>query len=170
MTRVTTKEGRCREPTTFDNFFDGYFDRTRRLLEVMLGDAALAEDSAQEAFARAFRRWDEVHSMKRPEGWVLTVGLNYARDVLRRERRASAYRRQRGARDESLRDTERDLDLVSRLRALPVRQRQAVVLHYLADLSVEEVAAHMDCAVGTVKSTLHSALARLRVKTEETTR
>jgi RNA polymerase sigma-70 factor (ECF subfamily) len=64
-------------------------------------------------------------------------------------------------------DDERDMDLVSQVRALPIRQRQAVVLRYLVDLSLEEVATHMDCALGTVKSTLNAALKNLRVNTEE---
>jgi RNA polymerase sigma factor (sigma-70 family) len=46
---------------------------------------------------------------------------------------------------------------------LPDRQRIAVVLRYLVDLPIVDVATAMGCAQGTVKSTLHTALARLRV-------
>ena len=46
---------------------------------------------------------------------------------------------------------------------LPDRQRIAVVLRYLADLPIADVATAMGCAQGTVKSTLHTALTRLRV-------
>jgi RNA polymerase sigma factor (sigma-70 family) len=155
--------------TDFDNFFDQHFDRTRRLLEVMLGDAALAEDAAQEAFARGYRRWDHVRTMERPGGWVLTVGLNYARDALRRRHRWLGQPKQR-LQAFSYIDTHRDLDLVTQVRALPLRQRQAVLLHFLLDLPLEEVAAQMDCAVGTVKSTLHSAISQLRLNTKVTTR
>ena len=59
----------------FDSFFDQHIGRTQRLLEVMLGDASLAEEAAQEAFARAFRQWESVAEMTSPDGWVLTVGL-----------------------------------------------------------------------------------------------
>src|SRR4051812_6235257 len=59
------------------------------------------------------------------------------------------------------------LSLRTSLAALPARQRQAVVLRFLADLSIEEVAKAMQCAPGTVKSTLHAALARLRVELDE---
>jgi RNA polymerase sigma-70 factor (ECF subfamily) len=164
---VTTKEGRSIRSSTFDDFFDRHFDRTRRLIEVILGDPTLAEDAAQEAFARAFRGWDQVSAMNRPAGWVLTVGLNYARDSFRRERRASLHRKRSTSGPDFYVDAERDMDLVSQVRALPMRQRQAVVLHYLVDLSIEEVAAQMDCALGTVKSTLNAALTKLRVDTEE---
>jgi RNA polymerase sigma-70 factor (ECF subfamily) len=67
-------------------------------------------------------------------------------------------------------DALRDLDLVSQVRALPLRQRQAIVLHYLEDLSLEEVALQMNCALGTVKSTLHAAISRLRLNSEVTTK
>ena len=67
-------------------------------------DFELAEDAAQEAFARAFRQWDEVAAMNRPAGWVLTVGLNYARDSFRRQRRASLHRRRSICRSSPRRD------------------------------------------------------------------
>jgi RNA polymerase sigma-70 factor, ECF subfamily len=153
----------------FDSFFDQHFERTQRLLEVMLGDASLAEEAAQEAFARAFQRWSSVAEMGSPAGWVLTVGLNFARDSLRR--RGRWFRRPNEPTLAAANsDPPRDLDLVSQVRALPLRQRQAVVLHYLEDLSLEEVALQMDCAVGTVKSTLHAAISRLRLESEVTTK
>jgi RNA polymerase sigma factor (sigma-70 family) len=53
------------------------------------------------------------------------------------------------------------------ITTLPARQREAVVLRYLADLPLADVAAAMGCAVGTVKATLHNALRSLRVELEE---
>jgi RNA polymerase sigma factor (sigma-70 family) len=53
------------------------------------------------------------------------------------------------------------------ITALPARQREAVVLRYLADLPIADVAEAMGCAVGTVKATLHQALRALRVELEE---
>jgi RNA polymerase sigma factor (sigma-70 family) len=64
-------------------------------------------------------------------------------------------------------DVATSLSLRTSLAALPVRQRQAVVLRFLADLSIDEVAQAMQCAPGTVKSTVHAALARLRVELDE---
>ena len=56
-----------------------------------------------------------------------------------------------------------DADLVAALRALPERQREAVVLHHLGDLSVEDCAAAMGVAVPSVKSHLQRGRARLAV-------
>ncbi len=53
------------------------------------------------------------------------------------------------------------------ITTLPPRQREAVVLRYLADLPLADVAEAMGCAVGTVKATLHQALGALRVELEE---
>jgi RNA polymerase sigma factor (sigma-70 family) len=57
--------------------------------------------------------------------------------------------------------------LRSMLEQLPERQREAVLLRYFHELSVEETAAAMNCAVGTVKATVHQALRALRTKMEE---
>jgi RNA polymerase sigma-70 factor (ECF subfamily) len=51
----------------------------------MLGDPSLGEEAAQEAFYRAYRRWDRVAPTDRPEAWVLVVGLNHGRDQKRRK-------------------------------------------------------------------------------------
>jgi RNA polymerase sigma factor (sigma-70 family) len=59
------------------------------------------------------------------------------------------------------------LEIADALKALAPRQRLAVVLRYLAALRNDEVARAMDCSVGTVKATLHSALKNLRVDLEE---
>ena len=53
------------------------------------------------------------------------------------------------------------------ITTLPPRQREAVVLRYLADLPLADVAEAMGCALGTVKATLHQALGSLRVELEE---
>ena len=54
------------------------------------------------------------------------------------------------------------------LEALTDRQRAAVVLRYVADLPLSEIGEVMGCATGTVKATLHQALARLRIEMEAT--
>ena len=59
------------------------------------------------------------------------------------------------------------LDVRDALGRLPERQRTAVVLRYYADLPLADVAEVMGVAVGTVKSTLHAALASLRIDLED---
>ena len=54
------------------------------------------------------------------------------------------------------------------IATLPPRQRQAVVLRYLADLSIADMADAMGCATGTVKATLHQAMRHMRVELDDT--
>ena len=95
------------------------------------------------------------------------------REVRNRQRREWAF----GRRSQPMDDASR-LDFVvgphypcdelqQAILQLPERQRLAVVLRYFGDLSLAEIAAAMGCAVGTVKSTLHSALARLEVELDD---
>jgi RNA polymerase sigma factor (sigma-70 family) len=93
-----------------------------------------------------------------------------------RVRRALTIRRRDAEGRGKVREPARDIatavvahvDVREALQGLAPRQRMAVVLRYLGDLTNEEVAKAMGCSVGTVKSTLHSALAGLRVELEET--
>jgi RNA polymerase sigma factor (sigma-70 family) len=147
--------------THFEEFFDEYYDQVRRALAIALADTTLSEDAAQEAFARAYVQWRSVSQMERPAGWVYVVALRGAR----RQRSKRVGRSDAGLPDPDVAEGVAEHDALDRMLVrLPDRQRIAVVLRYLADLPIADVAEAMDCAVGTVKSTLHSALLRLRVE------
>lgn len=148
----------------FAVFYDGHYPSVCRALAFALGDQQLAEESAQEAFIRAYVYWRRVSRMERPAGWVYVVAMRVA------------FRRRRGEPDsEVLADEIGAVNIdfadgvVAResLRAaierLPERQRIAIVLRHLADLPIADVAAAMGCAAGTVKSTLNAARARLAI-------
>ena len=147
----------------FDGFFGAEYLRVLRSLTLVLGDGQRAEDAAQEAFARAYRRWSAVGQMERPGTWVYVVALRSERRRLARDaKRSSPELEAVGASgvDEVI-DRVWLLDALAKLSA---RQRCAVVLRYYADLPVADVAAAMGCAPGTVKATLHTALERLQVR------
>ena len=150
-------------PLTFDAFYAAQYGRLLRVVYALSGSRATAEDLAQDALIRAYRAWDEVARMERPDAWVCTVAVNLARSRLRRlaaEARATLRLRSRsGTRPTVLaEDTER---FWAAVRRLPQRQAVAVTLHYGDDLAVADVANVMGCAEGTVKSHLHDARARL---------
>ena len=152
----------------FDEFYESHFDRVARALTLAGADRDLARDAAQEAFARALRHWRKVRDMDRPDGWVYVVAMNQLRDKWRRGDR----RRDRAAEpDQSTVDNTSAvatrLSVRDAIAILPARQREAVVLRYLADLPLADVADAMGCAVGTVKATLHQALDSLRVELKE---
>lgn len=147
-------------------FLDENFDSIRRSLALVVGDPDRAEDLTQEAFARAFARWPSVSSMDRPVAWVYVVALNKARRDLRRDSHQPTPEPVVVV-DDLAGAVATSVSVSAALATLAPRQRAVVVLRYLAGLSTAEVAKALGCAEGTVKSTLHSALQRLRVTMEE---
>jgi RNA polymerase sigma-70 factor (sigma-E family) len=134
------------------------------LLALYVGNLAVAEDLAQEAFVRLHQHWPRVQHMTSPTGWLATVGMNLSRSWWRRHfAQQRAQRRLEAAAE--LEETGEPADVLavrSAVAALPHRQRAALVLRYYAGLSVTETARQMRCAEGTVKSLTHRAIATLR--------
>ena len=149
--------------------FEGWYRHSRprvaASLAALSGSVDEASEATDEAFARALARWDRVAAMASPEGWVYRVALNVLR---RRMRRAAMERRllpMVARRDESHVMPEREVwDLV---RALPEKQRTAVVLTYVADLDQEAIAEIMGVHRGTVASNLSDARKNLGRLLEE---
>lgn len=139
-----------------------------RTLAVGLNDRSAAEDCAQEAFAAAFRSWSRVSKFERPAAWVYVVALNRGKRHFARMSRDAGWADVHGANAESLDRVDNADSLQRALDLLGSRQRLCVVLRYRADLSIKEVAQAMRCSEGTVKSTLHTALRRLRVELVDT--
>jgi RNA polymerase sigma-70 factor (ECF subfamily) len=149
----------------FDAFFGAHFDPVARALALATGSRELAADATQEAFTKAYQRWRRVRNMERPDGWVYVVAMNTARRRLTREHRQTFP--DPTPVSDPVGAVATRLSVRDAISTLPRRQREAVVLRYLADLSLADVAEAMECAVGTVKATLHQALATLRVEFEE---
>ena len=152
----------------FDEFFDANYTPVVRGLTLALGDRARAEDVAQEAFARAVRKWSKVRAMERPVGWVYVVAMNAARRGARRQAREHAVVEAPTAPAGDIGGTvSTRVALREAVETLPRRQREAIALRYFADLSIDETAAAMKCAPGTVKSAVHAALATLRIELDD---
>lgn len=147
----------------FEAFVERNYGEVLRSVALAIGDESRAEESVQEAFARAFRRWRAVSAMERPVTWVYVVAMNAYRKAWRREmRRAGHTIEEHSTRDHSD-QVVAAVDLGAAFEVLAARQRTAVVLRYLVDLPTKEVAEVLGCAEGTVKATLHQALRKLRV-------
>ena len=142
----------------FDAAFDRLLGRAYRHAVRLVGDRALAEDLAAEALTRAYAHWARVRSYEHLDAWVLRVVTNLAIDVLAKPHPRALASTGISAEDAVvLRVT-----LAQALRALPARQRDAVVLRYLVDMSEADAAAALGIAPGTLKSHLHRAVERLR--------
>lgn len=144
-----------------ETFAEWYREAQPGLLESVLrvvNRRAVAEDALDEAFEKAFDRWDRVQSMRSPNGWVYRVAVNAARRQLSREVRegerlafatATAPAPPPGG----------EAWLV--VATLPVRQRTAVVLRHVGGMTEAEVADAMGVTRSTVSSTLASAYTTL---------
>lgn len=124
----------------------------------LVGDVGLAQDIAQESFVRLFARWRHV---EHPRAYVYLTGVNLARRHWRRigYETAALQTVHRLSVDHAAAADPWLRDLVERL---PSRLRTPVLLHYYADLPIEEVSSVMKSPVGTVKRRLHEARQLLR--------
>jgi RNA polymerase sigma factor (sigma-70 family) len=131
-----------------------------------------AEDVVQDAFVKAYTRLGQFRTGVAFQPWVLAIVANEARNRRRGSGRQAALAlrvaNQRpitgiGADPAAEAEvTEARAFLVQALCALPDRDREIVALRYFAELSEAETAAALGCPIGTVKSRLARALARLR--------
>jgi RNA polymerase sigma-70 factor (sigma-E family) len=139
--------------------------RLVKALTAYTGDRDLAAELAQEALARAHRDWSRVSGMDSPGGWVHRVAVNLANSSIRRRRLERLALARAAARTSEAQPAQAGHDSTGVLRALtnlPRRQREAVALRFLLDLSVEQTAARMGCSSGTVRALTSQAVARLR--------
>ena len=132
-------------------------DLARRVSRRIVSTVEDAEDIAQEAVLRAMQDWARIGSYARP--WVVRVATNLAIAQLRRDGRSHDLVLPQASPDSHI---ELRVDLAQAVRALPVRQRQAVVLRYLADHDEATVADLLGCSRGSVKRHLHRATRALR--------
>src|SRR5689334_3829473 len=152
---------------TFEEFFLDHYGDVVRSIGLAVGDRLRAEELVQEAFARALRHWRRVSELDRPVAWVYVVALNEARRSWSRERRASVGNGRVELAPDPAGGVAITVDVRAALEQLTERQRAAIVLRYLADLSIDDIADALGCAPGTVKATLHQARARLRIELED---
>lgn len=130
-----------------------------------LGSHDLGREAADEAFARAFERWDTVDAMTNPAGWVYRVGLNWGR---RRIWRRNKERQLLATIDLSNHsDIYVDQDLAEALATLPIKFRSVVVLRHLLGYSERDTAEALGISPGTAKSRMSRGLERLRAHLEE---
>jgi RNA polymerase sigma-70 factor (sigma-E family) len=152
-------------PPGFDVLFDTYFDRAVRLAWLLApGQPSAAEDVAADAIARVWPKWAKGRV---DDFWpYLRVAIvNAVRGQGRRFGLVPRYAVELRGSEHEAAVVDRAV-LASALRALPTRQRTAVVLRYYEDLSEADTARAMGCSIGTVKSTTARGLSALRSQLE----
>jgi len=141
-----------------------------RLAYVILGDAHGAEEVVMEALLKTFSGWGRLRNPERGGIYLKRAVVNGCRSRIRRrtvEARVNALahgRDQMRAADWDPGASDTRSLVWDAVKALPERQRACVVLRYLEDLSEAEIAAVLECSVGTVKSQLAKARSKLAVR------
>lgn len=152
---------------TFEDAYRAHYRSVVASSWTICHDRHLAEELAQEAFARAYRRWRKLDGGDYAVPWLHRVVMNLTISHVRRRTRGSQLEGRHAATPTAIVDKHTDQEwLVTTLRHLPKRQREAVFLRYVADLDVESVAATMKCSTGTVKTHSKRGLDRLRELTD----
>jgi RNA polymerase sigma-70 factor (ECF subfamily) len=151
----------------FVSLYQSRFADLAAQLYAFTGDALETHDLVQEAFIRAWQRWGKVSTYDDPVAWVRRVAWNLAMTRHRRWkllRRITEHRGPPPAPDVGL----DRIVLVQALRKLPEQIRRAVVLFYVADMSIADIVQEMGVAEGTVKSWLHRGRAELAIHLADT--
>jgi RNA polymerase sigma-70 factor (ECF subfamily) len=159
MTEVLMDGGR--EVDDLDALYAASYRRLVVQMYAICGDLADAEDAVQEAFITAIRKRRTLRAAQNPEAWIRTVALHR---LHRGWRHAAVVRRHQAAArgpEPSVEVGPEHVVLVAALGRLDPDQRDVVVLHHLADLSVADIAQDLDLPIGTVKSRLGRGRERL---------
>lgn len=136
------------------------YGRLVNAMRLVSGNLPAAEDAVQEALARAWERSERGQRIESLTAFVATTARNLLRDRFRRllvERRARRELAERSGITTTVSIVDDRTDLARALAALPVRQREVAVYHYLVDLEVAEIADVLRIPEGTVKSALFRA-------------
>jgi RNA polymerase sigma-70 factor, ECF subfamily len=152
------------EPTAFEYIFDRHIGAVHRYLHRRAGHD-LADELAAETFALAFERRASCHASESVLPWLYGIATNLLHNHRRAEQRQlRAYARNgvdssAAYEDEAARVGGAVLDarLAGALAAMRPRERDALLLYALADLSYEDIALGLDVPVGTIRTWLHRA-------------
>ena len=151
---TTRSSARTATEADFDTLYAAHFESLTNQLYAYTGDLAQAQDLVQEAFCRALQRWKRLARYDDPVAWIRRVAWNLATSRWRQARRQMLFLR-RQQEQHAPEPSPDHVALTTALATLTTRHRQAVVMHYLADMSIADIAQHEGVAEGTVKSWLH---------------
>ena len=162
------------DTAAFEELTVAYSPEMFRLAAAMVGpdDAA---DMVQEAFVSAWRELPRLRDANRWESWLRSIVMNRCRNALRtRSRRPhlvlldpDGHASARAVTHEPMRELDNRWAMHDALGALRPEDRAVIVLHYLADLPLRQVASVLGLRLGTVKSRLNAGLRALRAADHE---
>jgi RNA polymerase sigma-70 factor (ECF subfamily) len=163
------KAAQAGDRDAFGVLLDGQARSAYRVSQVIVRNQAMAQDAVQEASIRAWRDITGLRDAERWPQWFRRLVVRSAIDQTRREsrhRRSTPFAATMQTDDPASAITERD-ELRAALLTLSADDRAILALRFAADLEVPDIADSLAIPLGTAKSRLHRALARLRQALEE---
>jgi RNA polymerase sigma factor (sigma-70 family) len=145
----------------FQVLIDAHADAVHRFLVASAGPGA-ADDCFQETFIAALRAYPRLRSGSNLRAWLFTIARSKAVDHHRATRRAPLPVGELPERAAPAHSEPPNGDLWAAVAALPEKQRAAVVLRFVADLSHREIGAVLDCSDAAARRSVHEGLKRLR--------
>jgi RNA polymerase sigma-70 factor (ECF subfamily) len=143
----------------FEVFYRREYTRMVAIARALTRSGSSAEDLAQESFVAAHRHWDRVSTYDDPGAWVRRVLINRSTSWHRKMGAELRAVTRFGAREpDTLPElTPASTEVWDQVRRLPKRQAQAIVLHYVDQLTIEEIGQVLGVSPGAVKSHMHRA-------------
>ena len=150
-----------------ERMIDQHGDGLLRVCLLYLKDYGLAEDAVQETFLRAYRSWDKFEGRSSERTWLTAIAINVCRTMLR-----SPWQRRNMGEEalEHLKAEDPDLPDPTVARAvmrLPKDLRIAVILFYVQEMKIREIAQALEIPQATVSSRLNRARKKLRAELKE---
>ena len=153
---VDSDEPRAPDVSNFEDFYNARLERSLRLAHLITGSAAIGQEVVQDAFLAVHSKWAAITNH---EAYLRSSVVNRSRSVIRRQMRERSAFRRLPVVGSSIPDVD---EMWAAIRKLSVEQRAVLVLRYYEDLALAEIAVVLGKPVGTIKSTLHRAIARLK--------
>ena len=147
-----------RDRVEYEWLFRASYPAVLRTVYLIVRDREQAEEICQDAYVQLLEHWRTVADYERPEAWVRRVAIRIAVRQAKRERARTVLER---AGQTEHADMLPDIDLAKAISTLAPMQRAVVILYYLEDRPVLEVARVLQVSESTVKQHLHRARARL---------
>jgi RNA polymerase sigma-70 factor (sigma-E family) len=162
------EESRASDDEAFRDYVLARGTALLRIAIMLTGNRADAEDLVQAALANTYLAWDKIHDHTALDAYVRRVMVNTHISWWRHRKLNEVPTDE--VPDQAVADHARDSDLTEVVRRaldrLPQRMRLAVMLRYFEDMTEPEIAARLGISLGTVKSTVSRAVAKLRIDEE----
>jgi RNA polymerase sigma-70 factor (ECF subfamily) len=152
---------------SFEEFYEASYRRLFTALCLVTGNRHEAEEVMQDAFLRVFERWDKVAGLEAPEAYLFRTAMNVFRNRYRRATLALRRTLSLAPATDDLAAVEARDEVIRLLRGLPPRERAAVLLTSIMDLSNEEAGRMLGVKASTVRALTSRARAQMKDKVVE---